>query len=353
MGRFVDEHTVAVEKDGQAAETLRGRFIVIATGSEPKALPHIRFDGERILSSTDMLRLPEPPKTLAVIGAGAVGVEFASIYADLGSKVTLIEMLPHLLPLEDEEVSQELEKAFKKRKIAYLLQAAVQGVEARPDGAALSVKDAAGKVQEVVAEKVLLAVGRAPYTAGLDLEKIGLATERGCLPVNEYCQTRIPHIYAIGDVIPTPQLAHVGSAEGILAVSHLAGKHVRPIAYRSVPGCTYSSPQVASAGWTEKKAREAGVEVKVGKFPFSAIGKGKIEDFTEGFVKIVTDAKTGEILGVHMIGAIATELVAETVLALNLECTAEELASTIHPHPTISEALMEAAHAAHDKAIHI
>jgi dihydrolipoamide dehydrogenase len=353
VGSFVDEHTVAVAKDGQAAETLRGRFIVIATGSEPKALPHIRFDGERILSSTDMLRLAEPPQTLAVIGAGAVGVEFASIYADLGSKVTLVEMLPHLLPLEDEEVSQELEKAFKKRKIAYLVQAAVQGVEARPDGAALSVKDAAGKVQEVVAEKVLLAVGRAPYTAGLGLEKIGLATERGCIPVNEFCQTRIPHIYAIGDVIPTPQLAHVGSAEGILAVSHLAGKHVRPIAYRSVPACTYSSPQVASTGWTEKKAREAGVEVKVGKFPFSAIGKGKIEDFTEGFIKIVTDAKTGEILGAHMIGAIATELVAETVLALNLECTAEELASTIHPHPTISEALMEAAHAAHDQAIHI
>lgn len=352
-GSFVDEHTVAVAKDGQPVETLRGRFVVIATGSEPKALPHIRFDGERILSSTDMLRLPEPPKTLAVIGAGAVGVEFASVYADLGSKVTLIEMLPHLLPLEDEEVSQELEKAFKKRKIAYLLQAAVQGVESRPDGAALSVKDATGKVQEIVAEKVLLAVGRAPYTAGLGLEKIGLATERGFIPVNEYCQTRIPHIYAIGDVIPTPQLAHVGSAEGILAASHLAGKHVRPIAYRSVPGCTYSSPQVASTGWSEKKAREAGVEVKVGKFPFSAIGKGKIEDFTEGFIKIVTDAKTGEILGAHMIGAVATELVAETVLALNLECTAEELASTIHPHPTISEALMEAAHAAHDKAIHI
>ncbi len=353
IGSFVDEHTVAVMKDGQAAETLRARFIVIATGSEPKALPHIRFDGERILSSTDMLRLPEPPRTLAVIGAGAVGVEFASVYADLGSKVTLIEMLPHLLPLEDEEVSQELEKAFKKRKIAYLLGAAVQGLEARPDGAALSVKDAAGKVQEVVAEKVLLAVGRAPYTAGLGLEKISLATERGFIPVNEYCQTRIPHIYAIGDVIPTPQLAHVGSAEGLLAVSHLAGKHVRPIAYRSVPGCTYSSPQVASAGWSERKAREAGVEVKVGKFPFSAIGKGKIEDFTEGFIKIVTDARTGEILGAHMIGAVATELVAETVLALNLECTAEELASTIHPHPTISEALMEAAHAAHDRAIHI
>jgi dihydrolipoamide dehydrogenase len=352
-GRFVDDHTVAVEKDGQTVETLHGRFIVIATGSEPKALPHLKFDGERILSSTEMLRLPEPPATLAVIGAGAVGVEFASIYADLGSQVTLVEMLPHLLPLEDEEVSQELEKAFKKRKIAFHLNAAVQGAEIRPDGVALSVKDAAGSVREIVAEKVLLAVGRGPYTAGLGLESIGLATERGFLPVNEFCQTRIPHIYAIGDVIPTPQLAHVGSAEGILAAGHMAGQHVRPIPYRSVPSCTYSSPQVASAGWTEKKAKEAGVEVKVGKFPFSAIGKGKIEDFTDGFIKIVTDARTGEILGVHMIGAIATELVAETVLALNLECTAEELALTMHPHPTISEALMEAAHAAHDRAIHI
>ena len=353
-GSFVDEHTVAVAKDGQAAETLRGRFIVIATGSEPKALPHIRFDGERILSSTDMLRLPEPPGTLAVIGAGAVGVEFASIYADLGSQVTLIEMLPHLLPLEDEEVSQELEKAFKKRKIAYLLQAAVQEVAgpSRRRGAVGQGRrrpGAGGGGGEGPAGRGPGALHRRPGPReNRPGHREGLHPRQRVLP-----DPPPPHLRHRGrdpDAAAGPRRLG-GRDPGRQAT--WPGKHVRPITYRSVPGCTYSSPQVASAGWSEKKAREAGVEVKVGKFPFSAIGKGKIEDFTEGFIKIVTDAKTGEILGVHMIGAIATELVAETVLALNLECTAEELAATIHPHPTISEALMEAAHAAHDRAIHI
>jgi dihydrolipoamide dehydrogenase len=229
----------------------------------------------------------------------------------------------------------------------------VEALKPGADGAVLTVKDAVGKVAETAFEKVLLAVGRAPFTAGLGLDKAGLETARGFIPVDAFGRTRVPHIYAIGDVIDTPQLAHVASAEGILAARHIAGRPAQPINYRNIPGCTYSAPQVASTGLTEKKARELFAEVKVGKFPFAGIGKSKIEDMTEGFIKIVTDAKTGEILGVHMIGAIATELVAETVLALQLECTAEELAAAIHPHPTISEAMMEAAHAAHDAAIHM
>ena len=352
-GAFENPHTLRLEAADGTAQTIESRHVIIATGSEPKQLPHIRFDGRVVLSSTDMLRLAEPPKTLAVIGAGAVGVEFASIYAALGSEVTVIEMLPHLLPLEDEEVSAELEKAFKKRKIRYQTGAVVEALKTGSDGAVLSVKDAAGKVAEAAFEKVLLAVGRAPFTAGLGLDKAGLETARGFIPVDAFGRTGVPHIYAIGDVIDTPQLAHVASAEGILAARHIAGRPASPINYRNIPGCTYSAPQVASTGLTEKKARELYPEVKVGKFPFSGIGKSKIEDMTEGFIKIVTDAKTGEILGVHMIGAIATELVAETVLALHLECTAEELAAVIHPHPTISEAMMEAAHAAHDAAIHM
>lgn len=351
-GAFSDPHTISVTSPDGSAEEIRARHIIIATGSVPRALPHIQFDQRIILSSTEMLRLPEVPPSLAVIGAGAVGVEFACIYAALGSQVTVIEMLPHLLPLEDTEVSEELERSFKKRKIKFQTQSVVEKAELKDNSAVLTIKSGNGQTAGQEFSKVLLAVGRSPNTEGLGLEKTGLATERGFIPVDDRCRTHVPHIFAIGDVIATPQLAHVASAEGILAASVIAGRSVHPVNYKNIPSCTYSSPQVGSAGWTERKAREAGVDVKIGKFPFSALGKAKIENFTEGFIKIVTDAKTGEILGVHMIGALATELVAETVLAMNLECTAEELAAAIHPHPTLSEALMEAAHAAHEKAIH-
>lgn len=353
VGAFVDPHVVEVTTEDGGKEQIRGEHIIVATGSIPKELPHLKFDHKVILDSTDMLRLEDPPKTLAVIGAGAVGVEFASIYAFLGTEVTIIEMLPHLLPLEDEEVSVELEKAFKKRKINFHLKSMVEKVTTAKTGATLVIKGETGEKKELKADKVLLAVGRAPYTEGLALDKAGLTTERGFIPVDELCRTSVSHIFAIGDVIPTQQLAHLASAEGINVVRLIAGQDVHPINYGNVPACTYSFPQVGSTGMTEQQAREAGYEVKVGKFPFMGIGKTRIEDKTEGFIKIVTDARLGEILGVHMIGAISTELVAETVLAINLECTAEELALAIHPHPTISEAMMEAAHAAHDQAIHM
>lgn len=354
LGSFVDAHTLRVTPGEGEAQEIRAAHVVIATGSVPKELPHIRFDGNHILSSTDMLRLPAPPARLAVLGAGAVGVEFASVYAALGSQVTIVEMLPHLLPIEDEEVSIELEKAFKKRKISALTSTRVESVRIEGEEAILTVTDASGQTKEMAFDKVLLAIGRGPSTEGLNPAAAGLELEpRGTIAVDEHCRTRIPHIFAIGDVIATPQLAHVASAEGILAVSTIAGRETHPINYRNIPSCTYSSPQVGSTGLTEARAKEAGYEVKVARFPFSAIGKARIEDTTDGFIKMVTDANTGEILGVHMVGAIATELVAETVLAIQLECTAEEVAHAIHPHPTISEALMEAAHAASGQAIHI
>ena len=349
---FDNPHDVRVTGADGAETLLHGRHIVIATGSTAKALPHIPFGGP-VLSSTEMLSLEAPPARLAVIGAGAVGVEFASIYASLGSEVVIIEMLPHLVPLEDEEISAELEKIFRKRKIKFHLQARVEGCEVTGEGAKLRVRAADGTESEQLFDKVLLAVGRAPYTEGLRLENAELATDRGFLRVNSFCQTTVPHIYAIGDVIPTPQLAHVASAEGIMAIHHIAGQPVQPIEYRNIPSCTYSSPQVASTGLTERQAAEAGYTVKVGKFPFMAVGKAKIEDMVDGFVKIVTDAASGEILGAHMIGAISTELIGEMVLAVGEECSAHDLAHTIHPHPTISEAVMEAAHAAFDGAIHI
>ncbi|MBP7867240.1 MAG: dihydrolipoyl dehydrogenase [Acidobacteria bacterium] len=349
---FTDPHTVKVGSPEGGEELLHAKNIVVATGSVAKELPHIRFGGP-VLSSTEMLSLDAPPKRLAVIGAGAVGVEFASIYAALGSEVTVVEMLPHLLPLEDEEVSVELEKVFKRRRIKYRLNSAVDRLDTLENGARLHIRSATGETAEADFDKVLLAVGRAPFTEGLDLDKAGLATERGYIRVDNYCRTYVPHIYAIGDVIPTPQLAHVASAEGITAAAHLAGRPVRPMSYKSIPACTYSAPQVGSVGMTEAKAKEMGYAVKVGRFPFMGVGKAKIEDMTDGFVKIVSDASTGEILGVHMIGAVSTELVGGMVLALNLECTAEELAQAVHPHPTVSEAVMEAAHAAHDKAIHL
>jgi dihydrolipoamide dehydrogenase len=352
-GSFVDPHTISITPDEGEARQIRARHVIIATGAVPKELPHIKFNGETILNSTHMLDLPEPPSSLAVIGAGAVGVEFASVYAFLGSQVTIIEMLPNLLPLEDEEISQELEKAFKKRKIDFHLNSVVEAVRPGENGTILSVKDKEGNISELTMDKVLLAVGRAPYTEGLAMENAGLKTEKGFIPVDEHCRTSVGHIFAIGDVVATPQLAHLASAEGIMAANLIAGHDVHPVNYGNVPACTYSFPQVGSTGLTEKAAREKGHEVKVGKFPFSAIGKAMIEDSTTGFVKIVTDAKLGEVLGVHMIGAIATEHISEMVLAINLECTAEELALAIHPHPTISEALMEAAHAAHDQAVHI
>ncbi|HET9229618.1 MAG TPA: FAD-dependent oxidoreductase, partial [Thermoanaerobaculia bacterium] len=309
-------------------------------------------DGERVLNSDHILELQQVPGSLAVLGAGAVGTEFASIYHSFGTKVTLIEMLPRVLPIEDEEVSAELEKHLRRRGIKVMAGTKMSGVEMTDGGVRLTLeKD--NKVETLDAEKLLVAVGRKPVTENLGLEALGIEIERGYIKVNPLMQTAVPHIYAIGDVVNTPWLAHVASFEGILAVEHMAGQHVRPINYDRVPSCTYCEPEVASVGLTEAKAKERGYDVQVGKFPMTALPKAKILGKSAGFVKVVRDKKYDELLGVHIVGAHATDLIAEACVALQMEGTDEELFRTMHAHPTLSEAVMEAAHGAHGSPIHI
>ncbi|HKI06670.1 MAG TPA: dihydrolipoyl dehydrogenase [Thermoanaerobaculia bacterium] len=350
VGRIAGPHEVEVEgPDGK--KTYGAKFIMIATGSVPRDVPIAKADGERILNSDHVLELKKVPATLAVLGAGAVGTEFASIYTSFGTKVTLIEMLPRVLPIEDEEVSAELQKALRKRGIEVMTSTKLLSAEKTEGGVTLRLEG--GKKDTVEAEMLLVAIGRKPVTENLGLEALGVELERGYVKVNAQMQTSVPHIYAIGDVINTPWLAHVASAEGVLAAEHMAGQPVKPINYDRVPSCTYCDPEVGSVGLTEAKARERGYDVKVGKFPFTALGKARILGKTAGFVKVVREAKYDEILGVHIIGAQATDLIAEACVALQLESTDEELLRTMHAHPTLSEAVMEAAHAAHGMAIHI
>ena len=349
-GRVVGPHEVEVDgPDGK--KTYHAKNIMIATGSVPRDIPVAPADGQRVLNSDHILELERVPSSLAVLGAGAVGTEFASIYHSFGTKVTLIEMLPRLLPIEDEEVSAELEKALRRRGIKSLTGTKMAGFEATDSGVRLNLeKD--GKAETLEAEMLLVAVGRKPVTENLGLEALGVELDRGYIKVNPYMQTAVPHIYAIGDVVNTPWLAHVASAEGILAAEHMAGKAVRPINYDRVPSCTYCEPEVASVGLTEAKAKERGYDVQVGKFPLTALGKAKILGKTAGFVKVVRETKYDELLGVHIIGAHATDLIAEACVALQMEGTDEELFRTMHAHPTLSEAVAEAAHAAHGAAIH-
>jgi dihydrolipoyl dehydrogenase len=349
-GRLVGPHQVEIDGPG-GRRTLSTRFIMIATGSVPRDIPIAAADGERILNSDHVLQLESVPKSIAVLGAGAVGTEFASLYASFGSEVTLIEMLPRILPIEDEDVSTELERALRKRKIKMLTGARMTAAERTETGVRIGL-ERQGKSETVEAELLLSAVGRRPVTDGLGLEALGIELERGYVKVNPLMQTTVPHIYAIGDVVNTPWLAHVASAEGILAVEHMAGQTVRPINYDHVPSCTYCDPEVGSVGLSEARAKERGYDVAVGKFPFTALGKAAIIGHTAGFVKVVRETKYDELLGVHIIGAHATDLIAEACAALHMEATDEALIHTIHAHPTLSEAVGEAAHAAHGHAIH-
>jgi dihydrolipoamide dehydrogenase len=350
VGRITGPHEVEVEgPDGK--KTYGAKFIMIATGSVPRDVPIAPTDGERILNSDHVLELKKVPASLAVLGAGAVGTEFASIYTSFGSKVTLIEMLPRILPIEDEEVSAELQRALRKRGIEVMTGTKLLSAEKTEGGVRLKLEG--GKKDTVEAEMLLVAIGRKPVTENLGLEALGIELERGYVKVNAQMQTAVPHIYAIGDVINTPWLAHVASAEGVLAAEHMAGQAVKPINYDRVPSCTYCDPEVGSVGLTEAKARERGYDVQVGKFPFSALGKARILGKTAGFVKVVRDKKYDEVLGIHIIGVQATDLIAEACVALQMEGTDEELLRTMHAHPTLSEAVMEAAHAAHGAAIHI
>ena len=339
--------------DGE--ETLHARFVLLATGSTPRRIPGVDVDGEAIFTSDELLELSEMPRHLLVLGAGAVGVEFASVFRSFGAEVSVVELADRLVPVEDEEVSKEFAKIYRKRGIKVHTSTKLASVERVEGGviARLEPQDG-GKAIDVRASHLLVAVGRAPVTEGLGLEQTKVRVERGFVHVNEFNQTDEPNVYAIGDILAgKPLLAHAASAEGILAIEHMAGLNPQPIDYNQVPGCTYSSPEIGSLGLTEAKAREAGYEVKVGKFPFSAVGKAKVINQTAGFVKIVAEAKYNQILGVHIIGPRATDLIAEAGPLLRLECTVEELVNTIHAHPTLAESMHEAAHATLGHAIHM
>ena len=352
FGKVVGPNQVEVTHGGES-RTLEAKHILIATGSVPRELPFAPSDGERILDSDHALVLERVPESLVVLGAGAVGIEFASIYASFGSEVTVVEMLPRLLPIEDEEVSKELARAFRKRKIRSLTSTKLASVQTKETGVELVLEPEGKSPETLEAEMLLVAVGRAPVTGKLGLEAVGVGLDRGYVEVSDMMQTAVPSIYAIGDVVDTPWLAHVAMSEGILAVEHMAGRDVRPINYDHVPSCTYCDPEVASVGLSEQEARDRGYGVVTGKFPFTALGKAGILGKTTGFVKVVRETRYDELLGVHIIGAHATDLIGEACVALQLESTNEELLRTMHAHPTMSEAVGEAAHAAAGAAIHI
>jgi dihydrolipoamide dehydrogenase len=339
-------------------QTLRARKeIIVATGSAPRGVPGIAIDHTRIITSDEAIGLREVPKTMVVMGSGAVGVEFASIFNRFGSDVTIVELLPRLVPVEDEAVSTELEKSFRKQGITSHTGAKVTSAKAGADGVDVEVQLGDGTTKKIRADYLLVATGRGPVTTGLNAEGVGLQMEKGYIKVDEMYRTNVRGISAIGDVItisgPHPQLAHVSSAEGIVAAERIAGHETRAINYDHVPGCTYCDPEIGSVGLTEAEARARGYDVRIGTFPFGVLGRAKMAGETEGFVKIVAEKKYDELLGVHMIGPRSTELVAEATVALRLEATVEELIRTLHAHPTFAEAIGEAAHAVHGAAIHL
>ena len=353
-GKLALPGKVEVTSNEGQTQTINTKNIIIATGSVVRPIPGFETDGERVVNSDHILELKEVPKSLIVMGAGAVGVEFASVYSRFGAETTIVELLPRIVPLEDEEVSKELEKSFRKRGLKSQVDTKLDTLEKTGNGVVVTGKTSKGDPVRLEAEMLLVAVGRMPFTEGLGLEGTKIKVEKGFIQVDEYQQTAEKGVYAIGDVVPTPLLAHLASKEGVVAVEHIAGhKDVRPINLRLVPNCTYCDPEVASVGLTEAKAREMGYDVKTGKFPFSASGKARILGEEEGFVKIVSETKYDEILGVHIIGPHATELIAEACVAMQLESTAEELGRTMHAHPTVSESVMEAAEGVHGLAVHI
>jgi dihydrolipoamide dehydrogenase len=345
-------HTLDVTASADGAKSqVQAKNILLASGSQAKMLPGLAAN-ERILTNIEILSLKEPPKSLVVIGAGAVGVEFASIFRSFGAEVTILEFLPRLVPVEDEEISRELARVFKKRGIEVSTGARVEKVEETATGVRVTFTDANGKTQVKEAEKVLIAVGRAPQTADVGADKTRIELDGGFVKVSETQETAEPGVYAMGDIVAgLPQLAHVGAMSGMVAVAKIAGKPFRPVRRNRIPCCTYTEPQIGSAGWTEAQAKEKGHEVKVGKFPFGGNSKASIVGSHDGFVKIVSDAKYGEILGVHIIGPQATELIAEAVAVMELEGTVEEMMFTIHAHPTLSESLLDAYGAVNGMAI--
>ena len=334
-------HTIEVKLADGKTDTIKAKKVVLATGSDARMLPSYTPD-DTILTNYEILKIAEAPKSLVVIGSGAVGVEFASIFKSFGAEVTILEMLPRMVPAEDEEVSKELLRLFKKRGIDVNLSVKDTKIEKNKDGVLVSFTDANGKPQTKQAEKVLVAVGRAPRTYDVGLDKVKITPDRGFILTNEWMETTEPGVYAIGDIVAgLPQLAHVGSMAGLVVAARIAGRYAKPVNRTRIPGCTYTDPQIASVGLTEAQAKEKGFQVKVGKFPFVGNSKATIVDAHDGFVKVVADAKYGEVLGVHIIGPYATEIIAEAVTAIELEATIEEMMFTIHAHPTVAEALLD------------
>ncbi len=341
-GRVAGPGRVSVEINGKTTE-IETTHTMLATGSEARSLPGVEIDGKTVLTNREILQMDSIPKSLVVVGAGAVGVEFASIFRTFGTDVTILEALPRIVPLEDEDISPELEKAFKKKGIKIETGAKVESVKKDANGATVAFTDKTGKPQSISAERILIAVGRRPLTENIGLEKTKVKVERGFVHANEFPETAEPRLYAIGDVVAgLPQLAHAASMEGIIAVGRMAKKDVQPFDRKRCPNATYCEPQIGSVGLTEKQAREAGFDVKTGKFPFLANSKATILGMHEGFVKVVAEAKYGEILGVHAIGPLATEIIAEPTTALSLEATLDDMAHVIHAHPTVWEALGDA-----------
>jgi dihydrolipoamide dehydrogenase len=352
FGKLMPNKQVEVTDDKGKKTVYSADHIILATGGRARELPNLPIDNQKIIGYRKAMVLEQQPKSMVVVGSGAIGVEFAYFYHTIGTQVTIVEYLPNIVPNEDEEVSKQLERTYKKMGMNILTNAEVTAVDTKGKGCKVSVKTKKGE-EILECDVVLSAVGVVANLEGIGLEDVGVATDKGKVLVDEYYRTNIPGVYAIGDITHGPALAHVASAEGIICVENIAGHHPEPLDYANIPGCTYCSPEIASVGMTEKAARDAGYDIKVGKFPFSASGKASAAGAKDGFVKVIFDAKYGEWLGAHMIGANVTEMIAEVVVARRLETTAHEIIKSVHPHPTMSEAVMEAAAAAYGEVIHM
>jgi dihydrolipoamide dehydrogenase len=352
FGRLAGANSVEVQDADGNRKKYTAKNIIVATGARSKELPNLKQDGKKIIGYREAMSLEKQPGSMVVVGSGAIGSEFANFYQSLGTNVTLVEFLPRIVPVEDEEVSKQLERSFKKIKMKVMTDSTVESVDTSNEKCKVTIKTP--KEQEIVeADIVLSAVGITTNIEDIGLESAGVKTDNGKVVVNDYYETSVPGIFAIGDIVHGPALAHVASAEGIICVEKIAGKEVEPLDYKNIPGCTYTTPEIASCGLTEAAAREAGYDIKVGKFPFTASGKASASGAKEGFVKLIFDTAYGELLGAHMIGANVTEMIAEIVVARKLETTAHEIIKSVHPHPTMSEAIMEAAAAAYGEVIHL
>jgi dihydrolipoamide dehydrogenase len=351
-GRLAGNNSVEVEDADGNKKSYSAKNLILATGARSKELPNLKQDGKKIIGYREAMTLAKQPESMVVVGSGAIGSEFANFYQSLGTNVTLVEFLPRIVPNEDEEVSKQLERSFKKMKMKIMTDSSVESVDTSKEKCLVTIKTPKG-TEIIEADIVFSAVGVSTNIEGIGLEKTGVKTEKGKVVVDDFYRTSVPGVFAIGDIVHGPALAHVASAEGIICVEKIAGLEAEPLDYKNIPGCTYTTPEIASCGLTEAAAREAGYEIKVGKFPFTASGKASASGAKDGFVKLIFDAAYGELLGAHMIGANVTEMIAEIVVARKLETTAHEIIKSVHPHPTMSEAIMEAAAAAYGEVIHL